>query len=123
MRYDLPISDIDTLRRYQRNVSGKGYIKVTGLLMLSNGLSVETVSDSLGIDISTVYRYWNSYKKLGLDSFLENRHQGYWGMLSSQQISLLRSELKGLVYTDSKSVASIGQKNCSDRQSDGSSTI
>jgi transposase len=105
MRYDLPIADRETLRCYQRNVSGKEYIKVTSLLMLSNGLSVETVSDSLGIDISTVYRYWNSYKELGLDSFLENRHKGYWGMLSSQQISLLRSELKGRVYTDSKSVA------------------
>jgi transposase len=105
MRYELSIADRETLRRYQRNVSGKEYIKVTSLLMLGNGLSVETVSDSLGIDISTVYRYWNSYKSLGLDAFLENRHKGYWGLLSSQQMSLLQAELKLHIYTDSKSVA------------------
>jgi transposase len=104
MKYELPITDRDSLRLYQRNVSGKEYIKVTSLLMLSNGLSVETVSDSLGIDISTVYRYWNSYKEFGLDAFLENRHKGYWGMLSSAQISQLRTELKGQAYTDARSV-------------------
>ncbi len=87
MKYDLPTSDLETLRR-QRNVRGKEYIKVTSILMLSRGLSVEIVSDSLGIDISTVYCYWNSYKSLGLDPFLENRHKGYWGMLSSHQLSL-----------------------------------
>jgi transposase len=106
MKYELSISARDSLRLYQRNVSGKAYIKVTTLLMLGNGLSVEIVSDSLGIDISTVYRYWNHYKELGLDSFLESRHKGYWGLLSSKQMSLLQAELKLHIYTDSKSVAS-----------------
>ena len=105
MKYALPTSDLEALRHYQRNVRGKEYIKVTSILMLSRGLSVEIVSDSLGIDISTVYRYWNSYTSLGLDSFLENRHKGYWGMLSSHQLSLLRKELKDKVYTSSDSVS------------------
>ncbi len=39
MKYDLPTSDLETLRRYQRNVRGKEYIKVTSILMLSRGLS------------------------------------------------------------------------------------
>jgi transposase len=105
MKYDLSSQDIESLRRYQRNVKGKEYIKVTSILMLARGLSIEIVSDSLGIDISTVYRYWHVYKRGGLDSLVENRHKGYWGMLSSQQLSLLRTELKLHVYTDSKSVA------------------
>jgi hypothetical protein len=41
-RYELPVADRETLRRYQRNVSDKEYIKVTSLLMLSNGLSIES---------------------------------------------------------------------------------
>jgi transposase len=105
MRYELPQTDIDTLRRYQRNVSGKEYVKVTGILMLAKGYSPENISECLGIDVSTVYRYWSLYTAAGLDSFLENRHKGYWGMLSCGQISRLRTELKSRVYTDSKSVA------------------
>jgi transposase len=105
MIYDLPIEAIESLRCYQRNVRGKEYIKVTSILMLSKGLSAEIVSDSLGIDLSTVYRYWTTYKGKGLESFLENLHKGYWGMLSSLQISRLRMELKNTIYTDSRSIA------------------
>jgi len=105
MRYELPLSDIETLRRYQRNVQGKEYVKVTSILMLTKGYSPESVSECLGIDSSTVYRYWTLYREVGLESFLENRHKGYWGMLSSQQISRLRYELKHHLYTDSKSVS------------------
>lgn len=105
MKFELNLSEIETLRIYQRNVAGtRQYVKVTCILMLSRGLSAETVSDSLGIDVSTVYRYRESYSKLGLDSFLENRHKGYWGLLSSQELSILRAELKTTLYTDSKSV-------------------
>jgi transposase len=105
MKYELPISELEVLRRYQRNVAGKEYVKVTSLLMLAKGYSPETVSDCLGIDVSTVYRYWNFYKTNGLDSFLENRNKGYWGLLSSSELSLLRKELKRTLYTDAKSVS------------------
>lgn len=73
--------------------------------MLAKGYSAEAVSDCLGIDVSTVYRYWNFYKTSGLDGYLENKHKGYWGLLSSQELSLLRSELNHTLYTDAKSVA------------------
>jgi hypothetical protein len=32
------------------------------------------------------------------------RYKGYWGMLSSQEISFLRAELKRNMHTDSKSI-------------------
>ncbi|MDR0541164.1 MAG: IS630 family transposase, partial [Dysgonamonadaceae bacterium] len=102
---ELPISELELSRRYQRKVTGKDYVKVTSLLMLYRGYSVEAVSDRLGIDVSTVYRYWNFYKSNGLDSFLENRYKDYWGLLSSSELSLLRHELKRILYTDAKSVS------------------
>ncbi|GHV39083.1 IS630 family transposase [Bacteroidia bacterium] len=105
MRYELSPTDIETLHRYQRNVRGKEYIKVTSILMLAKGYSPESVSECLGIDTSTVYRYRSLYTDVGLDTFLENRHKGYWGMLSSTQLSQLQTELKFHIYTDSKSVA------------------
>ncbi|MFN8578626.1 MAG: hypothetical protein U0354_17500 [Candidatus Sericytochromatia bacterium] len=47
----------------------KDYVKITSILMLNDGLSFEFVSRYLGIDISTVRRYMNSYVSLGLDKY------------------------------------------------------
>lgn len=105
MKFQLPAEEFEALKTLQRNVSGSDYIKVTSILMLHHGNSAQNVSASLGIDLSTVYRYLGLYQQGGVSSLTGNKYQGYWGMLSSAQISILRSELKSHVYTDSKSVA------------------
>jgi hypothetical protein len=33
MKKELLVSDLETLRRYQRNVTGKNYVEVTSLLI------------------------------------------------------------------------------------------
>jgi len=81
--------------------------------MLSEKLSAEDVSKFLNIHISTVYRYCKSYSTVGLTSlrasplsdFLTTNYAGFWGNLSSVEISILRTELKRKIYTDAKSVA------------------
>ena len=46
------------LRIYQRNVGSRSaYVKVITLLLIDKGLSPAEISDRLGIDPSTVYRY------------------------------------------------------------------
>ena len=106
MKFQITSQEQEELKRYQRQTKDKTvYSKVTCLLMLSKSFSVDTVSQSLGIDISTVYRYANSYSKVGLSKFLETNYRGYWGQLSSSEISILRTELKRQIYTDAKSVA------------------
>ncbi|MEG1660375.1 MAG: winged helix-turn-helix domain-containing protein, partial [Bacteroides sp.] len=106
MDLHLSASDLLELKKIQRNVAGTPcYVKVTCVLMLSQGLSPKIVSNSLGIDTSTVYRYLNIYTCDGLDSLLETGHKGYWGMLDSHQLSALREELKFHVYTDAKSIS------------------
>lgn len=68
MQLNLSSSDIETLKHYQRNVSDhRSYVKVTCILMLGKGLSSKEVSDYLGIDDSTVYRYSDPFKKNGLE--------------------------------------------------------
>ena len=104
MQIGLTEEEVEELRSYQRNSIGVPYIKVTSILMLHKGFSVVQVSDSLGIDSSTLYRYCQTYKDRGISELLENNNKGYWGMLSSIQLSELRSELKREVYTDAKSV-------------------
>jgi transposase len=105
MNFTLTAEDTETLRGYQRNVFGtKEYVKVTCILMLSRQFSPQVVSESLGIDVSTVYRYRNIYLRSGLEDFMEDRHQGYRGLLSSRELSILRMELKRNLYVDAKSV-------------------
>ena len=103
---ELSSIEISELKLVQGNVRGSDYIKVTCILMLHKGFSPQDISDSLGIDTSTVYRYANQYTTEGLSKYLGNNYKGYWGLLSSQQLSLLRQELKEHIYTDAKSVAS-----------------
>lgn len=106
MNLKLTDTDRDALRKFQRNVSDRSaYVKVTTLLLLDKGLSISEVSDYLGIDGSTIYRYANSYQKDGLSTYLQTDYQGYWGRLSSLQISELRQELNTTLYTDSKQIA------------------
>ncbi len=106
MNFKLTDTDRDALRKFQRNVSERSaYVKVTTLLLLDKGLSISEISDYLGIDDSTIYRYANSYQKDGLSTYLQTDYQGYWGRLSSLQISELRQELNTTLYTDSKQIA------------------
>jgi hypothetical protein len=60
MEFNLTPNELETLRRYQRNVSGKKYVKVTCILMLGKGYFPACVSECPGIDASTVYRYRSS---------------------------------------------------------------
>jgi transposase len=95
------------LQIFQRNVEKRSeYVKVTTLLLLDKGLSISAISDYLGIDSSTIYRYISSYISDGLVSYLQTDYQGYWGRLSSNQISQLRKELNTNLYLDSKEVVS-----------------
>ena len=105
MKLYLTPQEVEALRLYQRNSVGVPYVKVTALLMLHKKYSVLEVSDSLGIDSTTLYRYCHTYNQGGLSELLETKHKGYWGMLTCVQLSLLRGELKRQVYTDAKSVA------------------
>ncbi len=103
MQIKLSSSDIELLRRLQRNLSGSSdYARVTCILMLGKGNSPSFIADCLGIDVSTVYCYRSAYLHGGESELLENRHKGYWGLLDSHQLSVLRAELKQHVYTDAK---------------------
>jgi transposase len=105
MKIELTQEELTELKQVQRNVIGTDYIKVTSMLMLHRGFSVQTVSESLGIDVSTVYRYAALYSGGGLTCLTAKRYKGYWGMLSSHEISLLRAELKRSIYTDSQGIS------------------
>lgn len=106
MQLELTQSEINALRKLQRNLAGSSdYARVTCILMLGMGNPPSFVAECLGIDPATVYRYRSAYIHGGAGELLENRHKGYWGFLDSHQQAALCKELCEHVYTDSKSVA------------------
>jgi transposase len=106
VKLELTSQAIEELKFYQRQTDDKSvYAKETCILMLSKSLSPDAVSQFLGTSVSCVYRYCKAYSNVGLSDFLATNYQGYWGQLSSVEISILRTELKSNIYTDAKSVS------------------
>ena len=88
--------ELEELRCYQRNSIRIPSIKATSILMLHKGFSVAQVSDSLGIDSSTLYRYCQTYKSGGISELIDN-NKSYWGMLSGIQLSQVSNSNAGSI--------------------------
>ena len=83
------------LQVLQRETTEKRvYRKVSTLLGLDSGLSIAQVAVTLGVDQTTVKRYKKTYIKYGLEKYLSDNYQAYWGKLTSHQIVQLIKELK-----------------------------
>jgi transposase len=94
------------LREIQQNEKHKkNYVKVTVLLMLHLGNSLENISISLGISTQTVKLYIQTYKEKGLDYYLENHYLGYSGKLTAEQKEVLKEELSTNLYATSQAIA------------------
>jgi transposase-like protein len=79
MKIELTEERLSELKQYQHNVNGTDYIKVTSILMLHQGFSPRSISESLGIDLSTVYRYASLYSIGGITTLTAHDNKGYWG--------------------------------------------
>ncbi len=93
------------LRQLQKTESAKrDYVKITVILMLDQGFDSDQTALALGIDHTTVYRYAQSYRSLGIKDFLGDAYQGWWGRLDSQQLGQLQTELRRGFYTSAQTV-------------------
>jgi hypothetical protein len=77
MQIELPPEKLSELKLVQCNVTGSDYIKVTYLLMLHKGFIPKDISESLGIDISTLYRYAKQYNTEGISKYWGYNYKGY----------------------------------------------
>ena len=106
MMLNLSIEELETLRRLQHSKEFEPYwAQITCILMLAHGHDAKTIAYDLGISLSSVYNYAESYKSGGISKLTDNHYKGYWGLLDSSQIAALCAELRRKVYTDAKSVA------------------
>lgn len=106
MLVQLDDSQRQLLRQLQKTESAKrDYVKITTIIMLDRGKDPDEVADLLGIDHTSVYRYAQSYRSLGLKDYLGDGYQGWWGRLDSQQLGQLQGELHRGFYTSAQMVA------------------
>lgn len=106
MLVQLDDSQRQLLRQLQKTESAKrDYVKITTIIMLDRGKDPHEVADLLGIDHTTVYRYAQTYRSLGLQDYLGDAYQGWWGRLDSQQLSQLQTELSQGFYGSAQAVA------------------
>lgn len=104
---DLKLSkqEEEDLKLLQRSLKERwAYVRVTSVLMLSRGYSALAVSDLLGIDDNSVYRYAQGYRELGIEGFLIRNAEGFFGKLDCTQLGRLSSRLRERLFLSAQEV-------------------
>lgn len=106
MDYQLSLQDYRKLRELQNNVklSRRRYRKVTVLVMLHQGHSIDVVEAALGLDDNTIRRYWEGYEEQGIETYLTDHYVPYSGKLTSEQEVALANHLDENLYLDVKPI-------------------
>jgi len=87
MQIQLTDNDRQLLRQLQKTESAKrDYIKITTILLLDQGYSVDTIEQILGIDHTTAYRYAQTYRTETISGLLGDAYVGWWGRIDYQQL-------------------------------------
>lgn len=76
------------------------YLRITVLLMMDQGFSADQISDALGLDRSTVYRYHQRYLSVGFDAYLDLCVGGSSCRLSPSDQEALKAHLETHLYNN-----------------------
>ena len=78
--------------------------KITVMLMMHQGHSIESIQAALGLDDNTIRRYVKKYKDKGFERFVKDNYLKYQGKLRTEQLIELEKHLKLNLYIDSQSI-------------------
>jgi transposase len=106
VEYKISTKDYAQLRALQRNtkLSRRRYRKVTVLVMLHQGHSIEVIEAALGLDDNTIRRYWEGYEEKGIDTYLADHYVPYSGKLTEEEEEVLKAHLDDYLYEDAQAV-------------------
>jgi transposase len=106
MTFELSQDEYQELRKIQKKerLHPRRYRKVTVLIMLYQGHSVEVIEAALGLDDNTIRRYVAGYQKRGLANYLTDGYIPCSGKLSEDQEQELSLHLQEYLYEDAASV-------------------
>ena len=78
MMLNLSIEELETLRRLQHSKELEPYwVQITCILMLAHGHDAKTIAYDLGISLSCVYNYAETYKPSSIPKLTDNHYKGY----------------------------------------------
>ena len=106
--YDLQLNnkEIDELKRLQHQTKNtRVYRKIAVILGLDSGFDYASLSNILSLDETTIRRYEKDYLSGGVDSFLKDNYNGYWGKLNSFQLAKLVIELTENLYQTTNEIS------------------
>ena len=87
MMLNLPIEELKTLRRLQHSKEFEHYwAQITCILMLAHGHDAKTVAYDLGISLSSVYNYVDSYKSGGISKLTDNTTRAIGDFLTVRKL-------------------------------------
>lgn len=98
------IFELQKAHRIAKNKRAANRIKAVYSLAIGHSLS--QVSSILMLDEDTLRDYLKRYLEGGLPELLKNRHKGGLCRLSSEQLSILATELSSKIYLTTSSIAS-----------------
>jgi transposase len=102
----LTILKLRTMQRSEKD--RRRYVKITVVLMLDGGFSVEEVAFAFGIDAATVYRYLERYERAStLDEYLNSNYTGSEPNLTAEQVQVLEGELNSRLYSSAKEICAL----------------
>ena len=80
------------------------YLRITVLLMMDQGFSPVQISEALGMDRATVYRYHQRYLSVGLDAYLDLCVGGSVCKLSASEQESLVAHLREHFYHSAREI-------------------
>lgn len=94
------------MKALQKNtkLSRRRYRKVTVLVMLHQGHSIEVIEAALGLDDNTIRRYWDGYEEQGIDTYLADHYVPYSGKLTADEEEKLSEHIDNYLYEDVKPI-------------------
>jgi transposase len=78
--------------------------KITAIRMLHLGYLSKDIAECLGLTTPTIHRYYHSYKKHDLSTYLSTAYKVYQGKLTEEMIDKLREHLNQNLYSKAEDV-------------------
>ena len=105
MDFNLTDEEIKFLKAFHKKVKDRKIAdKVKCVVALAQGFSFEDIANILLIDERTARRYFDTYKKEGLEKLCTLKYYQKKMFLSQEQIKLLKEELRNNCYSYAKEI-------------------
>jgi len=91
-------------KRMHKGASSEKRDRIKAILMLNSGYSQNEIAEVLLLDESTIWRWFNLFKRSGIHALLKDNHKGGSTKLTGDQIADLDSHLSDKIYKDAKEI-------------------